>query len=224
MLESLIRQDISFFDRPENAAAALASRLSTMPTGLQELIGINLGLIMIVMVNLTGNTILALVYGWKLALVVFFGGLPLIFGSGYLRIRLEMKFDDKNAASFAESARFASEAVGAMRTVACFTIEESISAAYDARLQISLRNSLKQVVFTMFWYALADSVQFLAMALTFWYGGKLLADGEYTTDQFFIIYTSLIFGGEAAGQFFAWTPIKWIFPWYTSLRFASDRS
>lgn len=39
MLESLMRQDISFFDRPENAGATLASRLSTDPAGLQDLVG-----------------------------------------------------------------------------------------------------------------------------------------------------------------------------------------
>lgn len=206
MLESLLRQDISFFDKPENAAAALTSRLSTMPSGLQELVGMNLSLLLIVMVNLVSDAILALVYGWKLGLVVFFGALPLIFGSGYLRIRLEMKFDDENSAVFADSARFASEAVGAIRTVVSFTIENSVSAAYDARLQRILQNSLGNIMLKMFWYSLADSVEFLAMALGFWYGGKLLADGEYTTNQFFIIYIAIVFGGQAAGQFFAYSP------------------
>ena len=97
MLHSILRQDISFFDLPSHAAASLTSRLSTDPTGLQELVGINLALILVVLVNLSSSVILALAYGWKLGLVVF-STLPLIFGSGYLRLRLEMRFDEQNAA------------------------------------------------------------------------------------------------------------------------------
>ncbi|KAI9146794.1 ABC multidrug transporter MDR5 [Paramyrothecium foliicola] len=205
LLESIVRQDITFFDQPENNAATLTSRLSTDPTGLQELVGINLALMLVVIINLTSSVVLALVYGWKLGLVVF-STLPLIFGSGFLRLRLESKFEAENASIFADSARFASQAVGAMRTVSAFTLEHNTWAEYDMRLQGSLRNPLRVVGMSMVWYALAESVEFLVMALAFWYGGKLLADGEYTTEQFFVIYIAIVFGGEAAGQFFAYTP------------------
>jgi ATP-binding cassette subfamily B (MDR/TAP) protein 1 len=60
----------------------------------------------------------------------------------------------------------------------------------------------------MVWYALAESIAFLVMALAFWYGGQLIADGECSTEQFFVIYVAIVFGGEAAGQFFAYTPSK----------------
>ncbi|KAH7322493.1 ATP-binding cassette, subfamily B, member 1 [Stachybotrys elegans] len=205
LLESIIRQDITFFDQAENNAATLTSRLSTDPMGLQELIGINLALMLIVVINLTSSVALALAYGWELGLVVF-STLPLIFGSGFLRLRLESKFDAENASIFAESARFASQAVGAMRTVSAFTLEHNIWTEYDMRLQQPLRNPLRVVGMSMIWYSLAESVEFLVMALAFWYGGQLLADGEYTTEQFFVIYIAIVFGGEAAGQFFAYTP------------------
>jgi len=168
-MESLLRQDIAFFDAPENASATLASNLSTSPAGLQELIGMNVVLLLIVVVNLASNFVLAMVYGWKLTLVIFFGAFPLIFGAGFYRIRLEMQFDQKVSAPFADSARFASEAVGAMRTVVSFTIEDSISADYDARLDRSLKKAIKFTLISMIWLALSESLQFLGMALAFWY-------------------------------------------------------
>jgi len=202
-----MRQDISFFDRPENSAAALTSRLSTDTTGLQELVGINLALVLIVFINLTSSVALGIAYGWKLGLVVF-STLPLIFGSGYLRLRLETKFEQENSVIFAESARFASQAVGAMRTVSAFTLEQVVWSDYDERLQRPLQNPFRVVGMPMVWYALAESITFLVMALAFWYGGQLLANGEYSTEQFFVIYIAIVFGGEAAGQFFAYTPSK----------------
>jgi ATP-binding cassette subfamily B (MDR/TAP) protein 1 len=167
-MESLLRQDISFFDAPENASATLASNLSTSPAGLQELIGMNVCLILIVVINLVSNFVLAMVYGWKLTLVIFFGAFPLIFGAGFYRIRQEMHFEQKVAAPFSDSARFASEAVGAMRTVVSFTIEESISRDYDARLDRSLKKAIKFTLVSMIWWSLSESLQFLGMALGFW--------------------------------------------------------
>jgi ATP-binding cassette subfamily B (MDR/TAP) protein 1 len=198
-----MRQDISIFDRPENSAAALTSRLSTDTTGLQKLVVIDLALMLIVFINLTSSV----AHGWKLGLVVF-STLPLIFGSGYLRLRLETKFEQENSAIFTESACFASQAVGAMRTVSSFTLENAIWSDYDKRLQEPLRNPLRVVGMPMVWYALAESIVFLVMALAFWYGGQLIADSEYSTEQFFVIYIAIDFGGEAAGQFFAYTPSK----------------
>lgn len=43
------------------------------------------------------------------------------------------------------------------------------------------------------------------MALGFWYGSTLIANGEYTVTQFFVIFISVVFGGQAAAQFFGYT-------------------
>jgi ATP-binding cassette subfamily B (MDR/TAP) protein 1 len=51
------------------------------------------------------------------------------------------------------------------------------------------------------------------MALAFWYGGRLMTFGEYTQDQFFIIFVAIIFGGQAAGFLFGFTmSTSYLFP------------
>lgn len=92
MLERILKLDQDFFDRPENSSGALTSKLSSVPTALLELIAGNVMLIFIVVVNLTSSSILAIVYGWKLGLVVVLGGLPLLVGSGYIKIRLDQRY------------------------------------------------------------------------------------------------------------------------------------
>ncbi|KAF2839199.1 P-loop containing nucleoside triphosphate hydrolase protein [Patellaria atrata CBS 101060] len=205
MFDNVLRQDRSFFDKPENTTGALASRLSTHPTQLQELLGFNIALILTIVVNLFSSCILALAYGWKLGLVVVFGALPPLVGAGYIRIRLEFKLDDATGARFADSAALATEAVSSIRTVASLTLERSILSKYSDRLRGIEKRSIKALVWTMFWYSLTQSVSFLAMALGFWYGGQLMSRGEYTTTQFFVVFIGVIFSGEAAAQFFAYT-------------------
>ena len=43
------------------------------------------------------------------------------------------------------------------------------------------------------------------MALGFWYGSRLIASGEYTVTQLFVIFIAVVFGGQGAAHFFAYT-------------------
>ncbi|CBX99230.1 similar to multidrug resistance protein 1 [Plenodomus lingam JN3] len=205
MFNLILKQDMAFFDDAANASGALASNLSSYPTNLYELMGFNLMLIFINIVNVLSSSILAIVVGWKLGLVVVFGALPPLLFSGYLRIRLEFKLEDLNGKRFASSAAMASEAVSAIRTVSSLALERHVLNMYESRLQGIAQNGLKALIFTMFWYALTQSISFLAMALGFWYGGRLISYGEYTTTQFFTVFIGVIFSGEAAAAFFSYT-------------------
>ena len=74
IFDLILKQDMAFFDNEANASGALASNLSTYPTNLLELMGFNLMLIFINVVNVLSSSTLAIVVGWKLGLVVVFGG------------------------------------------------------------------------------------------------------------------------------------------------------
>jgi ATP-binding cassette subfamily B (MDR/TAP) protein 1 len=43
------------------------------------------------------------------------------------------------------------------------------------------------------------------MALGFWYGGRLISFGEYTSQQFYTVFVAVIFSGEAAASLFQYT-------------------
>lgn len=70
----MLRQDTAFFDDSKNASGALASNLSSYPTNILETMGFNVMLILINVVNVLSSSILAIATGWKLGLVVVFGG------------------------------------------------------------------------------------------------------------------------------------------------------
>ncbi|KAI9801893.1 MAG: hypothetical protein M1833_002207 [Piccolia ochrophora] len=205
MFDQVLGQDMDFFDRPENTSGALTSKLSALPTQLQELVSANVLLILIVLVNIVSSSALAIAYGWKLGLVIVFGGLPPIVISGYLRIWLETTIEGINSERFGDSASLASEAVTAIRTVASLTLEKSILDQYSDMLDSIVRRSIKSLLWTMFWFALSQSLDFLVMALGFWYGGQLLASGEYTTEQFYVIFIGVLFAGQAAAHFFGYS-------------------
>jgi ATP-binding cassette subfamily B (MDR/TAP) protein 1 len=104
MLQQVVNFDQDFWDLPENSSGAITSKLSSVPTALQELISANVVLMFMVMVNVLASSILGIAYGWKLGLVVVFGGLPILVGSGYIRIRVDQKLEEDASTRFADSA------------------------------------------------------------------------------------------------------------------------
>nr|POF05420.1 leptomycin b resistance protein pmd1 [Quercus suber] len=205
MVSRMVSFDQDFFDRPENSSGALTSKLSSVPTSLQELMSANIGLMLNVMVNIVGSSVLGIAYGWKLGLTIVFGGLTVLVIAGYVRIRLDQKLEASTGEQFAASAGLATEAVTSIRTVSLLTLESSIIEDYNRALEDIVTRVSRSLVVTLFPYALSQSVDFLIMALGFWYGSQLIASGEYTTTQFFVIFIAVVFGGQGTAQFFSYT-------------------
>lgn len=169
LFDTFLKQDIQFFDREENTTGAVTSRLSSQPTAVMELMSFNLTIIVVTVINLMASCALALGYGWKLALVVVFGGLPPLVLSGYVRIRLDLKMNNDNSKRYAESAALASEAVTAIRTVSSLALELTILHRYRVQLGDVVCKTIVSTLRMMVWFALTQSIEFLFMALGFWY-------------------------------------------------------
>lgn len=124
----------------------------------------------------------------------------------FYRVRYELQFEAMNQAVFAESSKFAAESIGAFRTVASLTLEGMICKRYEELLQLHVDKAFKKARFSTIVFAASDSMALLCMALTFWYGGRLLADHEYNAVQFFIVYIAVVNGAESTGSLLSFGP------------------
>ncbi|PKS09589.1 hypothetical protein jhhlp_004207 [Lomentospora prolificans] len=204
--KNIISKPISFFDDEANTPGALTALIATDPTQLQQLLGTNMGFALISVLAVTGCIILSFCFGWKLALAALGGSLPLVLAAGFFRIRYESNFDRSNKTVFGESARFSTEAIGAARTVTAFTMEEGILDKYEGLLNAHLDKAWKRAKYSTLVFAASDGMPLLCMAFMLWYGGKLLAEGEYTTFQYLVVYIAVVQGGMAAGQWLSFAP------------------
>jgi hypothetical protein len=103
-----------------------------------------------------------------LAAVTFFAALPFILLAAYLRIRYEIQFEGMNAAVYANSSRFATEAIHAFRTVSALTMEDSIVQRYSDLLHQQQIKAMRKAWYATLIFAFSDSIDLCAMALTFW--------------------------------------------------------
>lgn len=205
IFNDMLRQDIQFFDRPENSTGSLASRVDSDPQGVFELMGMNIGLILISVINVTACSALAIAHSWKIGLVVVFGGLPPLVFSGWLKVRLDMALDRNVSKRHSTSASIASEAVTAIRTVSSLALEEKVLDRYTAELDHAVAGSVKPLSVIMICFAFTQGIEYWFMALGFWYGCSLVADGQTTMYNFFVAFMGVFFSGQAASQFFAFS-------------------
>jgi ATP-binding cassette, subfamily B (MDR/TAP), member 1 len=138
------------------------------PTQLQELMGTNMAMAFISGFNVLGCAIISFIFGWKLTLVALLAAMPPIFLAGFMRLRFEIQFEKLNAVVFAESSQFATEAIGAFRTVSSLILEDTICDRYQKLLTDQQRKAFSKAKLTTLVFALSDSIELLCMALCFW--------------------------------------------------------
>jgi ATP-binding cassette, subfamily B (MDR/TAP), member 1 len=202
---TMLRQDISFFDREENTAGALTSFLSTETTHLAGMSGVTLGTILSVICTLVICYTISLAVGWKLALVCI-ATVPVVLGCGFLRFWMLARFQARAKRAYEKSASYACEATSAIRTVASLTREADVFENYHDQLVDQQKSSFKSIIRSSLLYAASQSLMFLCIALGFWYGGTLIGSHQYGMFQFFLCFSAVIFGSQSAGTIFSFAP------------------
>ena len=116
------------------------------------------------------------------------------------------QFQTRAKKAYEGSASYACEATSAIRTVASLTREEDVFEHYHQSLADQGKKSLVSILKSSALYASSQAFMFLCMALGFWYGGTLIANGELTMFQFFLCFSAVIFGAQSAGTIFSFAP------------------
>lgn len=128
--------------------------------------------------QLTGGLIIAFYFNWRIALVGTFTTVRIGLTCAYYRFKHELQFEKMSAAVFAESSKWAAEAIGAFRCVSSLTLEDEINKRYQVLLRGHVGSAYKKARWSTVIFALSDSMSLACNALIFWYGGHLLARGE----------------------------------------------
>ncbi|XP_019193604.1 PREDICTED: putative multidrug resistance protein [Ipomoea nil] len=192
ILEKLMTFEIGWFDQDENTSAAICARVSTEANMVRSLVGDRMSLLVQAIFAATFAYTLGLFLSWKLALVMM-AAQPLLIGSFYARSVLMKSMSGKAQKAQREGSQLASEAVVNHRTITAFSSQKRIVGLFKATLEEPRKESIRQS-----WFAGMGlfSSQFLATAstaLAYWYGGKLLTQGEISPERLFRAFLALLF-------------------------------
>ncbi|KAJ7733032.1 P-loop containing nucleoside triphosphate hydrolase protein [Mycena metata] len=205
LFRAVLGQEIQFFDKESNNTGSLTSNLSDQPQRVKGLIGITLGAIVECIATLATGWIVGLVFAWKLGLISIACS-PLLFFTGYIRLRVIVLKDKAIQAAHADSAQVACEAAGSIRTVAALTGEDYCCSRYNNSLVPPLEDARRAAWRSALLYALSQTTVYWVISLIFWYGSILVSRQEITTFQFFITLNAATFGSMNAGNVFSFAP------------------
>ncbi|KAM0363588.1 hypothetical protein HYE67_007407 [Fusarium culmorum] len=204
--DAVMFQKTSFFDNEDHSHGTMTSRLGTDPKQLEEMMGLNMASVFVALFNVTGAVTIAFAHTWKLAVVSCCVVLPVMIVSAYWRFKYELAFEKMNNDVFAESSKFASESIGAFRTVTSLTLEDSICLRYQNLLEEHVVSAYKKARWVSILFGFSDSASMACQALNFWWGGRLLSRYEIGLVAFFVCFMAITNGSEAAGQALGFGP------------------
>ncbi|CAN6354488.1 unnamed protein product [Urochloa humidicola] len=197
--ESIVHQEMSWFDKPSNASGTIGARLSVDASNIRRLVGDSLALMVRSTVTVLAGFIIAMVANWRLALVATVV-LPLGGLQGFLQIKFLEGFSADAKAMYEEATQVANDAVRSIRTVASFCAEPKVMKTYYGKCKAPLRQGIRQGIVSGLGFGVSFFILYCTYALCFYVGAKFVLDGKATFTEVFRVFFALLMATIGVSQ------------------------
>ncbi|KAH1027743.1 hypothetical protein HUJ05_001197 [Dendroctonus ponderosae] len=203
-LQKLLNKDISWFD--VHNSGDFSSRMADDLSKFEDGIGEKVPLFLTLQGSFISAITLALVKGWELALICLIS-LPVSFIAVGLIAYLTTQFSKKELDAYAEAGSIAEEVITSIRTVIGFGGEKletqrQFFSRYEKNLIFAKDNNIRRHFFEGIGYGMLWLCIFSSYGLAFWYGIKLMLDGNpvYTPGNMLTVFFSVMAGSMSFGS------------------------
>ncbi|XP_039847816.1 ABC transporter B family member 4-like isoform X3 [Panicum virgatum] len=189
--QSVMRQEINWFDKPEHSSGSIGARLSTDALNVKRLVGDNLAMNVQTLSTVISGFTIAMVANWKLALIITVV-VPLVGFQGYAQVKF-LKGLNKNAKlKYEEASQVATDAVGGIRTVAAFSAEKKVMEAYEKKCESPIKQGIREGVVGGLGFGFSFLAFYFTYALCFYVGAKFVQQGTATFPEVFRVFFVLV--------------------------------
>jgi len=196
---AIVRNNIGCFDKKENGTGVLTARLATEATLVEGMVGTRLGLTVQNICTILSGIIIAFYYGWKLTLVVLATSPLIAFANAMHMVAMKGATEKMRKANEAAN-QVATEAIFNIRTIAAFTHEDSVLQQFTTKMTEPHGIGIKSNTLRGFLSGLGQFFLFSSYCLSFWYGGKLITEGEYTFVNVLKVFMAIVMCAMGLGQ------------------------
>jgi len=195
MLEKLLTFEVGWFDKDDNTSAAICARLATEANMVRSLIVERMSLLVQVFFSACLAFIVGLVVAWRVAIVMI-AMQPLLIASFYSKSVLMKKLSGKAKTAQSQGSQLASEATINHRTITAFCSQERTLSLFEAAMRGPRKESVKQSWFLGLGLFFSQFLTTATIALTYWYGGRLVNQKLVTPKHLFQVFFLLISTGK----------------------------
>ncbi|CAF1513772.1 unnamed protein product, partial [Adineta steineri] len=172
-----LRQEVAYFDRPENSSGAICTHLSSNAAAIENMVGSRLGVICEALSLSIFGFVLGLFFNWQLTITI---AIPvvIIMIVTIIQIRLSSWLKTQSDLIYSQAGTLAVEVINSMRTVKQLSMENEVSRQYS--------NMMDQVL-TIFWkpevlfsaaLGLYWAMNSIALGLLYWRALVLVENNE----------------------------------------------
>lgn len=197
--DALIRQDVGYFDMPENSTGRLISRLSGDAAMVKATTGDRIGTIVRNNVALLSALVIAFDACWQLALVVI-AIFPFLVLSGYMQMKMTSGGSGKGKDAFETAGHYASEALSSIRTVHAFGLQKEMQRKFDEGLVEPLKQGMLRGNVGGLALGMSQGILYCAYSLSFWFGGYLIKKHLTTFPLMIRVFFALTLASTGIGQ------------------------
>ena len=192
MLGKLLTFEIGWFDEDDNTSAAICARLATETNTVRSLIAERMSLLVQVSFSASLAFALGLLASWRVSIVMI-AMQPLLIASFYFFKSVLIKSTPaKIKKAQSEGSQLASEATINHWTITAFSSQERILGLFEAAMKGPMKESIKASWFSGLGLFSSQFLTTAAIAVTFWYGGRLMNQKLVTPKNLFQAFFILI--------------------------------
>ncbi|KAK6162938.1 hypothetical protein DH2020_002779 [Rehmannia glutinosa] len=182
-LTAILQQDIAYFDQ-EVSTGEVIGRMSGDTILIQDATGDKVGKFVQVVTSFLGDFLIAIIKGWRLALVML-SSVPLIVLSGGMMHFHRSKIASGTQNAYADAANVVQQTIGSIRT-------KFLASSYKSDVDVGLSTGLGA--------GSLMCILFCSYGLAVWFGAKMILHKGYTGGEVFTIIFAVIMGSGSLGQ------------------------
>ncbi|CAF1250795.1 unnamed protein product, partial [Adineta ricciae] len=191
-----LRQEVAFYDRPENSTGAICGRLFADASAVQQMSGTRLGLIFETVALIFFGLLFGMLLSWQLTLIAL-SPLLLLIPAMYTSVRVEMWLNRLCDRVRGQANMIAVEAIHNMRTVKHLSAERIILNKYSEQMTAVTTSYRKySIVFTIP-YGLLWVIDSATTAFLYLYALVRFERNQFTFNDIIVIIAFVVFVMQA---------------------------
>jgi ATP-binding cassette subfamily B (MDR/TAP) protein 1 len=199
LFRAVLRQEVAFFDDPDNSVGALTANLRTDTAAVRSATGQSFGSAVQTFGSLCFGLSVSLTASWKYGLVLL-AAVPILALAEMVNTQNLASGEATVSGSLGRSAAHISETATMIREVKAFGLERRMFDMYDALLRVPAKQERNRSITAAAAFGGSQLMTMLFYAFAFWWGSTLIARGEISFYDFMKSLWALGFCAAGAGQ------------------------